>query len=419
MTVGIEALNVYCGLAQIPVPALFAGRGLDPARLGNLMMDNRSVALPFEDPVTNAVNAARPLIDRLGPDERDRVEVVLASTESGLDYSKSVTSYVHEYLGLSRNCRVVEVKQACYAATAAVQLAVGYVASGVSPGAKVLVVATDVALVDERAGYAEPAMGTGAAAVLVGDDPRVLAMDLGAFGNYSYETMDSARPSPSFDIADADRSLFAYLDCLSNCVRDYAGRVADVDVASTFDHLAMHTPFAGMVKAAHRKLMREFAGAAPGDVDADFDRRVRPSLVYPRLVGNLCSGSVYLALASLVDNAGLAGTARVGLYSYGSGCSSEFFSGLVDERSAAEVGAMRIAESLAARCELDFDEYVALLADNRDCLVPERDREIDVGRYEDLLARARVDRELLVNTGTKDFHRTYDWLRPTNLRDGT
>jgi polyketide biosynthesis 3-hydroxy-3-methylglutaryl-CoA synthase-like enzyme PksG len=409
---GIEALNVYCGLAQIPVRTLFEGRGLDVARMGNLMMDNRSVALPFEDPVTNAVNAAMPIVD-----QPDRIEILITSTESGLDYSKSVASYVHEHLGLPRSCRVVEVKQACYAATAAVQMAAAYVASGVSPGAKALVIATDVALVDDRAGYSEPAMGAGAAAVLIGDDPRVLALDLGAFGNHSYETMDSARPTPSFDIADSDRSLFAYLDCLTSCFEDYRRRVEGVDLAATFDYLAMHTPFAGMVKAAHRKLMREFAGIGPADAEEDFTRRVLPSLTYPSRVGNLCSGSVYLALASLIDTSLIdtvppGEAARVGLYSYGSGCSSEFFSGLVDRGSAEALAAMRIGDHLAGRAELSFDEYAGLLPANLTCLVPEPDRTVDAGAYEPIVRRARFDRDLLVNTGTKDFHRTYEWLSP-------
>ncbi|MEO3808340.1 hydroxymethylglutaryl-CoA synthase [Sphaerisporangium sp. B11E5] len=410
MTAGIEALNVYCGVAQIPVRALFEGRGLDVDRMGNLMMRNRSVGLPFEDPVTNAVNAARPVIDRLEPAEKDRVELLITSTESGLDYSKSVASYVHEYLGLPTTCRVVEVKQACYAATAAVQMAVAYVASGISPGAKALVIATDVALVDERGQYAEPATGAGAAAVLIGEDPRVLTVDLGAFGNHSYETMDSARPAPTFDIADSDRSLFAYLDCLTNCFEDYRSRVEDVDFATTFDYLAMHTPFAGMVKAAHRKLMREFAGTPPAQAEEDFTRRVLPSLTYPSMVGNLCSGSVYLALCSLIDHAPLDGGARVGLYSYGSGCSSEFFSGLVDHRSAEELAAMRVGDHLAGRCELTFEEYAGLLPANLRCLVPEQDRRVDVEAYEGILDRARAGRDLLVNTGTKDYHRTYEWL---------
>jgi polyketide biosynthesis 3-hydroxy-3-methylglutaryl-CoA synthase-like enzyme PksG len=403
---GIEALNVYAGIARIAVPELFAGRGLDPTRLANLAMAERSVGLPFEDPVTNAVNAARPLLDALSTADRDSIELLVTSTESGVDLSKSVASYVHEYLGLSRTCRLLEVKQACYAATAAVQLATGYLASGAAPGAKALVIATDVALVDARAGYAEPATGHGAAAVLVGEDPRVLAIDPGAFGLYCYETLDSARPTPTFDIADVDRSLFAYLDCLANAFDDYAGRVADADFATTFDRLAFHTPFAGLVRAAHRKMMRA-AGTPAADVDADFERRVQPSLRYPARVGNLCSGSVYLALASLLDHAPVDEGARVGLYSYGSGCSAELFSGVVDAGSRAAVRAMGIGAHLDARRELTFTEYEDLLGDALRVLTPERDRTVDLDRYADHLDGAR---NRLVHTGIKEYHRRYEWL---------
>ena len=90
MTYGIDALNVYGGVAQIPAEAVFAGRGLDPGRYGNLMMRHRSVALPFEDPVTHAVNAARPLVEQLDEAQRQRIELVVTATESGLDLSMSV-----------------------------------------------------------------------------------------------------------------------------------------------------------------------------------------------------------------------------------------------------------------------------------------------------------------------------------------
>ncbi len=405
MRYGIEALNVYAGLAQIPVPALFAGRGLEPDRLTNLMMHNRSVGLPFEDPVTNAVNAAKPIVDALSPADRAAIEVLITSTESGLDLSKSVASYVHDHLGLTRNCRLLEVKQACYAATGALQLATGYLAAGGSPGAKALIIATDVALVDARAGYAEPATGHGAAAVLLSDDPRVLAVDVGAFGCYSYETMDSARPSPEFDIADVDRSLFAYLDCLTNSFADYRSRVDGADFATTFDHLVLHTPFSGLVRAAHRKMMRE-TGMPADRVEEDFTRRVLPSLAYPARVGNLCSGSVYLALASLLDHVDLGDGARVGLYSYGSGCSSEFFSGVVDSASTAAVAAQGIRDRLARRRELSFAEYVALLPDTLRTLVPAEHRTVDLEPYAHFLDTAGPT---LVHTGTKDYHRTYEW----------
>ncbi len=409
---GIEALGVYCGLARLPARTLIEGRGLDPGRLANLAVDERSVALPFEDPVTHAVNAAKPVVDALSPRQRERIEILMTATESGVDYSKSVASYVHEFLGLHRNCRIAEVKQACYAATAAVQLAAGYLASAVSPGAKALVIATDVALTDARAQYAEPATGTGAAAILLSDDPRVLTIDLGAFGNYSYETMDSARPSPEFDIADVDTSLFAYLDCLEGSLADYQSRVDGADIVTGFDYLAMHTPFCGLVKAAHRKLMRGSGVASDRAVDEDYARRVAPSLIYPRAVGNLCSGSVYLALASIIDHAPLSGAARVGLFSYGSGCSSEFFSGVIDAGSVRALAGVRLSEHLAHRCELTFADYALLLKETLRCLVPEKHRTIDVAGYSDLVAQARtpLERPLLAFRGTAAYHRKYDWL---------
>jgi polyketide biosynthesis 3-hydroxy-3-methylglutaryl-CoA synthase-like enzyme PksG len=415
--VGIEALNVYPGVARISVAELFAGRGLDPGRLKNLMMTEKSVGLPCEDPVTNAVNAARPLVGQLSAEARGRIEVLVTSTESGVDFSKSVASYAHEYLGLSRRCRLVEVKQACYGATAAVQLAAGYLASGMSPGARVLVIATDVSLVDDESGYTEPAMGFGAAAVLLGTEPQVLTLDLGAFGTCSYETMDSARPGPTFDVADADRSLFTYLDCLDSCFRAYQDRVDGADFGQTFDYLAFHTPFAGMVRAAHRKMMRDHARGA--DVDTDFERRVGPALRYPSRIGNLCSGSVYASLASVIDHAAIDAGARVGLYSYGSGCSSEFFSGVVGESSKEAVGQMRIRERLDGRVSLRFEDYTGLLEASLSCLVPERNRAVDSERFLPLFARAGEHQDLLVWTGTKDYHRSYDWISsPGGRNDG-
>jgi polyketide biosynthesis 3-hydroxy-3-methylglutaryl-CoA synthase-like enzyme PksG len=408
--VGIEALNAYCGVACVSVRELFTARKLNLDRYANLAMETRSISLPIEDPVTHAVNAAKPIVDALGDDGRAAIEVLVTATESGVDYSKSIASYVHDQLGLSRRCRLLEVKQACYASTAALQLAAGYVASGVSPGGKVLVIGTDVALVNARAEYAEPTIGAGAAALLVSDQPRVLALDLGAFGNHSFETMDSARPTADFEIADVDGSLFAYLDCLSHCFAEYAARVEGTDPATTFDFLVMHTPFAGLVKAAHRQLMREVTAVTPAAIEVDFARRVAPGLQLPRVVGNLCSASVYLALASVLEHAAIDRLRRVGLFSYGSGCSSEFFSGVVDAGSVAAVRPMRIAARLAARHAIDFDAYARLLDDNLRCLVPVRDRRIDARASEAIIARVRDRAPMLVLRRIENYHRKYEWI---------
>ena len=405
--VGIEMLHVYAGMAAIDVAELFRGRGLDLGRIQNIQQSRRSIGLGFEDPITCAVAAAKPIVDALG-DEAERIELLVTSSESGVDYSKSIASYVHEHLGLTRHCRLLEVKQACYAATGALQMAMGYLSSGLSPGAKALIIATDVALVDARAQYAEPSTGFGAAAMLLGEPADVLRIDGGAFGMYSYETMDSARPTPSADIADVDRSLFAYLDCLTNSVADYRARVAGSDILTTFDHLCFHTPFAGLVRAGHRKLVRESGVSDASSIAADFERRVAPSLVYPSEVGNLCSGSLYLALASLIDNRPDDGPARVGLFSYGSGCSSEFYSGVIDAGARAALRRFGLREQLARRTALSFGQYADLLQANLAAIVPVQDRDVAFEPYEALLPRDRP--KLLALRRVRDYHRSYEWV---------
>ncbi len=408
--VGIEALNVYCGIAQIPVETMFAARGLDQSRLENLGMRNRAINLPFEDPVTNAVNAAKPIIDGLTEEEKNQIEILVTASESGIDFSKSISSYVHRHLGLSNQCRLMELKQACFASTAAIQTAVGYLASGVSPNAKVLVIGTDVALVNARAEYMEPTVGAGSAAILLSNQPRVAQFDLGAFGLHSFEVLDSARPTPNYEIADVDGSLFVYLDCLSSSFADYKRKVEGADILTTFQYLAMHTPFSGLVKSAHRKMLREANVHDAQQVAADFNQRVAPSLYYPSQVGNLCSASVYLALASTIDQAAINGVNRVGLFSYGSGCSSEFFSVLVSEQSRDYVGAMEIDRYLKSRVELSFAEYEQMLEENLMCLMPIEERTIPISKYEPLINRVSHRRQLLALEGVRGYHRQYTWI---------
>lgn len=409
--IGIEAMDAYCGVAKVSTRMLFEERALLPSRYDNLMMDERSVQMPWEDPVTNGVNAARRIVENLEPAERDRIELLITATESGLDYSKSIASYVHQYLGLPRTCRILEVKQACYGTTGALQLAAAFLAAGLSPGAKALVIATDVNPMDAHAEYAETTTGHGAVALLVGDRPGILALDLGAYGVNSFETMDTARPRPDLDLYNADLSLLTYLECLSDSFRAYRSRVPDADIVKSFDYLAMHTPFAGMVKAAHRKVMREFAPRPPAAVAEDFEARVLPSLGYARTVGNLCSGSVYLALAAIVDSEPASATAgaKVGLYSYGSGCASEFFSGRIVEGAAERLAGHSIGPRLSVRRPLDFQEYERVLPAAKECLVPRADHRVDLTGCDDYLGDVRSRGPVLVLRSIDTYHRRYEW----------
>lgn len=409
MQVGIESINVYGGRTFLDVRQLFEARGLDLARFDNLMMEKKSVGLPCEDPVTNGVNAAKPIVDRLAPEERKRIEMVIVSTESGLDFGKSMSTYIHAHLGLGRNCRLFEVKQACYGGTAAFQMAANFVASGASPGGKVLVVATDTARAAAKNTYAEPSQAVGAVALLVGDRPEILELDFGANGVYGYEVMDTCRPEAHLELGDPDLSLLSYLDCVENAYAAYVERVNAVDFQDSFSYLAFHTPFAGMVKGAHRMMMRKLKQAPPPVSDADFEARVAPSLRHCVRIGNIYSATLYLALCSLIDHGDFRGPRRVGLFSYGSGCSSEFYSGIVTATAQEKLRALGIGRALDDRHPLTMAEYDRLLDLNLEWIFGIRDKEATTEAYADIYERYVAGRGLLVLKRVAGYHREYDW----------
>ncbi|MFI4955144.1 MAG: hydroxymethylglutaryl-CoA synthase family protein, partial [Gammaproteobacteria bacterium] len=378
MPVGIEAMNAYVGRTYIDVRELFEARKLNLERFANLMMLEKSVNLPCEDPVTNAVNAAKPIIDKLSEEERNSIEMVITSSESGLDFGKSLSTYIHHYLGLSRHCRLFEVKQACYAGTASLQMAINYVASNVSPNAKVLVISADVARAAAKLTYAEPSQGVASVAMLISNKPDVFAVDFGANGLYGFEVMDTCRPLPEIETGDPDLSLLVYMECLENSYKHYAERKPGTDFQTTFDFLAFHTPFAGLVKASHRKMMRELKKLPPPEIEADFKKRMEPSLSYCAHVGNIYSGTVYLALAGIIGTADYQDTKRVGLFSYGSGCSSEFYSGTITPLSKQKLLDMKIMESLNTRHKLSIADYDRILDLNAEWVFGVKDKKVDL-----------------------------------------
>ncbi|GCF07151.1 hydroxymethylglutaryl-CoA synthase family protein [Dictyobacter arantiisoli] len=370
VAVGIEAMNVFGGTAYLNVMELAKYRKLDTTRFENLLMHEKAVALPYEDPITFAVNAAKPIVDALSTEEKDRIELLVACTESGIDFSKSMSTYIHHYLGLNRNCRLFELKNACYAGTAGFQMAINFILSQASPGAKALVVATDISrfivaeggeALTEDWSYAEPSSGAGAVAVLVSENPKVFQVDAGANGYYGYEVMDTCRPLPDGEAGDSDRSLLSYLDCCENAYLEYQKRVAGVNYRDTFQYLAFHTPFGGMVKGAHRSMMRKMVKATPAEIEQDFQQRITPGLVYCQRVGNIMGGTVLLSLASTIDNGQFATPKRVGLFSYGSGCCSEFYSGVITTQARDLQRRFAIGQRLNERYRLNMEQYMTLL----------------------------------------------------------
>lgn len=420
MRVGIEKMNLYPASFYIDIRELFEYRGLELDRFDNLMIKEKSVALPCEDVVSFAVNAAKPLIDQMSEEDRQKIEVLIVATESGVDFGKSVSTYVHKYLGLPETMILFEVKQACFAATAALEMAASYVRANAHCDAKVLVISSDLARVAQYAdgsedashNYAEPSQGAAAVAMCVGLNADLFEIDWGAKGMTSYEVWDTCRPTSQLEIGDADTSLNAYLDCLARSYEMYTERVEGEDLFSTFDYLSFHTPFPGMVKGGHRFLARKQTSWSQGDISKDFLRRVQPSIDLCTRLGNAYSATLYVALCSVMLRATFEhrDQQRVGMFSYGSGCSSQFYSGVISQEACETFKHLNIEESIDQRVRLSMSEYEAILKELSRGVFGIKDLVMDQEAYLKSHKALMKKRGLLILKEIKDYYREYEWI---------
>ena len=363
MQAGLESIGIAVPPTYVELAELAKARGVAPGKyVDGLGVTRMAVPLVDEDTVTLAARAARMALDAVGCAPED-VGMLVVGTETAVDHSKPVSSYVQGLLGLSTRCRVFETKHACYGGTAALQLATDWVRSGSAKGKKALIICSDIA----RYGVGtpgEPTQGAGAVALLVSDKPRLLTLEAGS-GVYANDVMDFWRPLYSKDaVVDGHYSVQCYLDALEGAYKAWqetAGNAGGEGYSSDrFAALVYHVPYGKMSRKAHRHVRTLDGDKEP---DASFERLVGPSLVLPSQVGNIYTGSMYLALASLLSSSreDLTGK-RVGLFSYGSGSCAEFFSAVVQPEAQARVKALGLENLLEKRRALSIPEYEAIMA---------------------------------------------------------
>lgn len=368
MSAGIEHIHVYAPQYALPLPALAAARGVAPEKLTQgLGVQAMAVAAPCEDVVTLAATAGARCLRAAGVDPRE-IGMLVVATETGVDHSKPVGIFVHELLGVGPRCRVYEVKHACYGGTAALMTAADWVRAGHGRRRRALVVAADIARY-ALGSPGEPTQGAGAAAMLVGPEPRALRLSEDS-GVHAANVYDFWRPLERCEaLVDGKFSIACYLDALGGAFESYRAleRPALAPGEGLLDRLARvlyHTPFPKMAAKAHRRLLELDRGAAASDAEHEASHRalVAPTLAGVAQIGNTYTASLYVCLATMLEDEGraLAGS-RIGLFSYGSGCCAEFFTGTVP----AGVGdGMRtgVRDLLARRELIDVPTYERLLA---------------------------------------------------------
>jgi hydroxymethylglutaryl-CoA synthase len=331
MQVGIDLINFYSPAPYISAEDLAKERNIDPDKYSKgLGIHKISVPLPDEDIVTMGAQAALPIIQKVGV---NNIDTLLFATETGIDQSKSAGIFTHRLLNLSKRCRVVEMKQACYAGVAALMLACDRVRQ--SPGSKVLVIASDIARY-KLGSNAEPTQGAGACALLVTSDPRTLVIEPRS-SFITDDVMDFWRPNyMNTAMVNGKFSCDQYLKLLRNTWEDFNN--------TDFERYCFHIPFPRMVEKAYSRV-----------IDQELDK-ISDSLAYSREIGNCYTASIFIGLVGILDYAPKEAV-KIGFYSYGSGSVAEFFSGIVQPTSS-EVSFIKDRQYyFSSRTKLAISEY--------------------------------------------------------------
>ena len=369
---GIDAIAFHGPQRYVEMAELARARGVDPDKyLLGIGQQQMAVATPCEDTVTMATVAAARALENYDVDPGE-IGTLIVGTETGIDHSKPVAVYVHEQLGLAPNCRTFETKHACYGAMAGLTSTLDWIAAGRARGRKALVIASDIA----RYGLntpGEPTQGAGAVAMVVGESPRLVRLDANTFGDYTRQVMDFWRPLYSkYAFADGHYSIGCYLDALSAAWRDACEQAGSWEPLrlENLDACFYHVPFVKMARKAHhrhvetefgRDIEREDAEAMQA-VRASYDSQVEPWLSLNSVVGNIYTGSLFLAMIDYLRRLDAQREGRrVSLFSYGSGCGAAFGTGVVTDGAAALSERCDPTAHLEARSALSIDEYEALI----------------------------------------------------------
>ena len=321
MKIGIDLISFHAPAYVLDLRILAQKRGVDPDKFTlGIGQERMAVVPPDQDIVTLAANAALPVVEKAG---RENIELLLFATESGIDQSKAAAMFCHKLLGLPSTCRCLETKEACYGATASLRMAAAMVAA--RPHTQALVLAADIARYD-LASPGEPTQGAGAVAMLVSAHPRILAFDPEA-GFHAEDIMDFWRPNYREEaLVDGKYSTKMYLTTLINAWNNY--KAASKRGLGDHRHYCFHLPFTKIAYKSFERLCKAEGVELPPKEEQE--RLLDYALRYNRQTGNTYAACLYEGFCSLLDNAPAAlDDLRIGLFSYGSGCMAEFFSGVV------------------------------------------------------------------------------------------
>ena len=329
--VGIVGYGAYIPRFRVTTRAIAEAWGRDGD--GRLPVKEKSVPAIDEDTITMSIEAARSAVARAGVPP-DRIRAVWVGTESKPYAVKPSSTVVAEALGATPWVSAADLEFACKAGSEAMQIACGYVGSGMADYA--MGIGMDAAQ-SKPGDHLEFTAAAGGAAFLFGPATEGVAV-VEASRSYVTDTPDFFRRQHMHYPEHGHRftgepSYFAHSRGASRGLLDDLGRRA-----ADYRWAVFHQPNPKFVRRIARELGFE-------------EEQIAPSTVVDR-IGNTYSGASLLGLAAVLDVA-RAGD-RIFFCSYGSGAGSDAFSLVVTERlESTRDAAPSVSDYLARRQPID------------------------------------------------------------------
>ncbi|MGX7329257.1 hydroxymethylglutaryl-CoA synthase [Enterococcus bulliens] len=361
MRVGIDKLNFFVPSYFMDMTTLAEARNVDPNKfLIGIGQSQMAVAPKTQDIVTFAMNAALPMLSK---EDKAAIDMIIVGTESSIDESKASAVVLHRMLNIQPFARSFEIKEACYGATAGVQVALSHVQA--NPKSKVLVIASDNARYGLHSA-GEPTQGAGAVAILIAANPRIVELQQDTVA-LTQDIYDFWRPvGHEYPLVEGALSNQTYIESFQKVWTEYKKRtqLSFEDFAA----ITFHVPYTKMGKKAIMSELEKETAATQERLLARYEE----SIAYSRRIGNLYTGSLYLSVISLLEQSmTLSANDRIGFFSYGSGAVAEFFSGRLVSGYKEQLNKEGHEDFLDNRHALSLTEYETFFTDK---LIPDQDQ---------------------------------------------
>lgn len=347
MKIGIDKIGFATSQYVLQMDDLAQSRGADPEKFSKgLLLNALSISPITDDIITLGASAADSILTE---EDRASIDMVIVATESSVDQSKAAAVYVHSLLGIQPFARSVEMKEACYSATAALDYARLHVDK--HPEAKVLVIASDIAKYGAET-PGESTQGAGSVAMLITQNPHILELNDNTLAQ-TRDIMDFWRPNYSTTpYVNGMYSTKQYLDMLKTTWLEYQKRFETS--LTDFAAFCFHLPFPKLALKGFNKIMDK---SLPAELQEKLQENFENSILYSKQIGNIYTGSLFLGLLSLLENSqNLVAGDQIAFFSYGSGAVAEIFTGKLVEGFQNQLKASRLRE-LKERIVLSVDDY--------------------------------------------------------------